>query len=53
LPKILAFLKEERYAHVTLQFAIPDLRTFRLNLHEWRRANWDEAPPYALESVEP
>ena len=53
LPKLLAFLKEARYAHVTLQFAIPDLRTFRLNLHDWPRDKWNETPPYPLEMVVP
>lgn len=53
LPKLLALLKEDRYAHVTLQFAIPDLRTFRLNLHDWPRDQWNEKPPYPLEMVVP
>jgi hypothetical protein len=53
LPKVLALLKEDRYPHATLQFAIPDLRTFRLNLHDWPRDQWNEKPPYPLEMVVP
>ena len=54
LPKILKFLKEDpRYANVTLQFAVPDVQKYRLNLQEWKRELWDGAPPFELEVVIP
>jgi hypothetical protein len=53
LPKIVKLLSEERYRHVTLQFAIPHLEKYQLVLHDWPRQNWDANPPFDLEFVEP
>ena len=53
LPKIIAFLKEERYKHVTVQLAIPDLHKYRLNIHRWKREYRDAPPPHQLEYVAP
>ena len=51
-PKMHEILREARYQHVKLQIAAPDLAAFRLNLIDWRRDQWDVAPPYTLERVD-
>jgi len=51
VPEVHALLREARYQHVRLRLAIPDQRTFRLNLHEWPRDTWNQAPPFHLEFV--
>jgi len=44
-------LRQQRYEHVQLRLAIPDLRMFRINLHEWPRETWNDPPPLHLEYV--
>jgi hypothetical protein len=51
-PKMHKILQEERYHHVRLQIAGPDLSSFRLNLIDWPRDQWHAKPPYPLEAVD-
>ena len=46
-------LQQPRYAHVELEIAGPDLKTFRLDMHKWPRDTWGETPPYPLETIAP
>jgi hypothetical protein len=51
VPEVQALMREPRYERVRLRLAIPDQRTFRLNLQEWPRERSNQAPPYHLEFV--
>lgn len=51
VPEVHTLLRQQRYEHVQLRLAIPDIRTFRLNLHEWPRETWNDSAPFHLEFV--
>ena len=43
-PELYDLLRQERYAHVSLQLAIRDLKEYRLNIKEWPRTEWTDVP---------
>jgi hypothetical protein len=52
VPALHNLLRQQRYAHVELEIAGPDLRTFRLNMHTWSRDMWNQEPPCALHEAQ-
>ena len=49
-PELYDILKEERYKHVSLKYAVPDIKEFKLRIKNWPRTKLNQVAPPELQS---